>query len=174
MEIHNSLQAAVGQDIQIGSPVGSNQSFQTVAEQAGTQSTMSVFNFYGDRIEPTNPVLSRVMITIATREITDKLTEGLGDYEARDKRTWDWLRAQSFNVNVEIGVEENNRNHRVNALLNTQTGALAFDGKEITLPVNPVNAIKSAIDNGDKHLMEAAEKAIWDFVNETPETFIGG
>jgi len=174
MQKYDSFQAmaaGTGQNIG-GSTVGVNQTFQTVeAEQAGTQQdTMTVFNFYGDRVAPTNPALSWIMISLDAQEIGD----AIGDLSSKESGTWNWLKTQSFDIVTRIGIEKkgDSKRHTIIASYNTKNSTLSVDGNVIvTFPKNetPIDGIISALGGGRP--LEAGEKVIWDFVNNNPERF---
>jgi hypothetical protein len=133
-------------------------------------------NFYGGGlVEPTNPNLSAVTVTITSKEIQDKLTEGFGeDYDKTNQKIWDWLKMQSTNIKVEIGIvaKDGTRTEFNDAVFNTKTGILSGNSKSILLPHNPIDVIKSTVSGGSSNLITAAEKMIWEHINEHPEKFI--
>ena len=175
-ESFDALLRVSGQFVR-NSNVGHDQTFCTLLDQ-NVENSGFINNFYGGIVTPTNDSLSQVMVTITSSEIRDKLIEGFGeDYETDNVRTWDWLKLQSVDVSVEIGVilKDSNESHKTIASFNTGADAcdLKVDGTSIgQLSENPIDAIKSAIDRSDKRLIEAAEKVIWDFVNVNSEQFI--
>ena len=151
----------------------------TDSQPVDNRQSVAVNNVYGYWKEPSCDVFSEVMISITSSQIQDKLIKKFGDYDAQNVEAWDWLKAQSFDITVEIGVsakaEDSKESRKTNASFNTRTGVLSVGGAVIgTLPVNPIDAIISTVDKGGSQLIPAAEKVIWDFVNNNPEKFIGG
>jgi hypothetical protein len=134
------------------------------------------YNYYGDGVPPTCNTLSQVMISITLGEINDKLAE----YDGEIANRWEWLKAQAVDINVGISAalrgDDNVNGHITEAQFNTRTGVLHTRMGETIgkLPVNPIDAITSAISVGDKQLIRAAEKVIWDFVNDNPSKFTRG
>jgi len=159
-----------------------NQSVQPSGNVAFNDTTLNrgrdavvVHNWYGNGVQPTYDAFSQVMVRMFSNEIIDKFDDRSFD----DPASWEWVKSDPADFGMDIGVtlkgEEHAESRKIEASFNTQTGVLSAGGTVLgTLPVNPVDAVIKAINQGNTRYVEVAEKVVWDFVNNNPEKFIGG
>jgi len=179
MKKYPSFNALATDNMEINqSGVSQMSAFNETAGDAQPVRDCRVRNFYGDkqRHPPTCDLFSEVMVSITSQEILDKLDE----YDTRQRATWEMVEKSNpmvITTEVSTEVKDGGGVRKFNGSVNMQTGKLTVadnkgDTIGVNLPISPVNAIISAIDRNNPRLIEAAEKVVWDYVNNNPERFM--